>query len=86
MHDEDEEYEDFAVTLTDQAKTHGEWLSIVKFGLPTLMQDQKLLMEIIVRRAQVVCDQNKKHVPHRVVADDAWVIMDELGLKFDLAN
>lgn len=72
----------FAVELTDAAKTHDEWLSIVRFGLPTLLKDPNLLMEIIVRRAQILCDQNKVHVSHRVVADDAAVILEELDLKF----
>jgi len=82
MCDEDYKREAFAIALTDAAKTHDEWLSIVKFGMPTLLRDQQLLMEIIVRRAEIVCEQNKKHAIHRVVADDARVILDELGLKF----
>jgi hypothetical protein len=74
--------DNFAIELTDAAKTYDEWLSIVRFGLPTLIKDQNLLMEVIVRRAQILCDENKIHVGHRVVADDAAVILEELNLKF----
>jgi len=78
--------ENFAIKLTDTVKTHDEWLSIVRFGLLTLLENQTLLMEIIVRRAQILCDEHQKYLSSRVVADDARVILEELGLKFSLAN
>lgn len=68
--------ENFAINLTDSAKTHDDWLCIVRFGLKTLLEDQRLLIEVIVREAQRMHDRTG--IEGRVVADEARVIMQEL--------
>ena len=76
--------ENFAIQLTDAAKTHEEWLSIVRFGMATLLENQLLLMECIVREA---CRQkDRSPVKSRVVADEARQIMEELGLRIGMSN
>lgn len=77
---ENHDREQFAINLTDQCKTHYDWLCVVRFGLKQLLENQQLLMEIIVREAQRMRDRSGAE--GRVVADDARVIMQELGLRF----
>lgn len=72
--------ENFAISLTDEAKTHDQWLCIVRYGLKTLLEDQQLLIEIIVREADRM--RERAGLGHRKTSDDARVIMQELGLKF----
>jgi hypothetical protein len=76
--------ENFAIQLTDAAKTHEEWLSIVCFGMATLLENQLLLMECIVREASRQNERSK--VKSRVVADEARQIMEELGLRICMSN
>lgn len=76
----DNDMENFAVNLTDDCKTHEEWLAVVRFGLGTLMQNQLLLVEIIWREAE------KRQLPPHKVSDQARFIFDELGLKLVLAE
>lgn len=76
--------ENFVIKLTDAAKSHEEWLSIVRFGLATLLENQLLLMECIVREA---CrERERSTLKTRVAADEARKIMEELGLRFYLSN
>lgn len=72
--------ENFAVTLTDRCDTHEQWLSVVRFGMPTLLRSPAVLIEIIVREA--VKRGRHNAVKSRVVADDAAEILGELGLRF----
>lgn len=72
--------ENFAIQLTDSCKTHEEWLSVMHFGMGTLLRSQPLLMECIVREAEREC--KRTGLPSRVPADHARAIMVELGLKF----
>jgi hypothetical protein len=74
-----QEQEQFAVDLTDNAKTHEDWLAIVNFGMRQLLTDSGLLMELIVREAT---RWNKQRgMGGRVVADDAREILAQLGLR-----
>lgn len=76
--------ENFAIQLTDNAKNHDEWLSIVRFGLLTLLENPLLLMECIVREAERQKDQSG--VIDRHTADEARAIMEELGLRVCKSN
>jgi|GEM_PF-3018595 len=79
----DAEHENFAIKLTDQCQTHKEWLAIVRYGLATLLQNQPLLIEIIVREA--VREIERGGVPgSHVAADEARRIFKELGLRFEV--
>ncbi len=70
--------ENFAVSLTDNCKTHGDWLSVVRFGLKTLLDNQLLLVEIISREAQ---RQLEKSPDSHCIADEIRGIFNELGLQ-----
>ena len=75
------EDENFAVALAEKCETHQQWLSVVRFGLPTLvLVNQPLLMELIVREAERQAKNSS--VLGRSPADEARVIMAELGLVF----
>lgn len=77
------EQENFAIKITDTCETHQEWLSLVRYGLYTLLQNQPLLIEIIVREA--VREIERGHVPgSHVAADEARRIFQELGLRFEV--
>lgn len=43
--------DNFAIDLTDKCTTDEQWLSVMRFGMQTLLDDPLLLMECIVRRA-----------------------------------
>ena len=80
--------ENFVVNLTDTCDTHEKWLSIMRFGLVTLLGQQRLLAELLVREAQR--ERERSAIPSHVVADHIAKIIakiiDELGLKFVLAD
>lgn len=75
------ELENFAVQLTDKAKTHDEWLAIVRFGLGTLLDNQSVLAEIITREAQ----RCAASVPNGETSEHVASILAQLGLKLSLA-
>lgn len=81
------EREDFAFKLTDSATCHNEWLVVVRFGLPTLLADQKLLAEIIAREAErEAVRHNADRVTGLVAASEqVGPILARLGLKLTLA-
>jgi len=78
------EKENFAINLTDQCKTHDQWLTVVKFGMGTLLKDQHLLFEIIVREAER--EAKRSGVDSHVAADHVASIMKELGLRLICAD
>ena len=45
------EQERFAYSITENCKTHAEWLNVIRFGLPTLLSEPGLLLELIVAEA-----------------------------------
>lgn len=69
--------ERFATNLAASTRTHDEWLSVVKFGLGTLLENQGTLAEIIAveaAREAAKNDEPPQFELHRM--------MRELGLKF----
>lgn len=74
----------FVIQLTDAAKSYEEWLSIMRFGLNTLLENQLLLMECILREATRQNERSK--IKTRVVVAEARQIMEELGLRFCMSN
>jgi hypothetical protein len=72
--------ENFAVELTDKCENRAQWLSVMRFGLETLMKEPKLLMELVVRRASRELAESQSVT--KVVADFAADLLSELGLKF----
>lgn len=72
--------ENFAVELTDKCENRVQWMSVMRFGLETLLKEPKLLMELVVRRASRELEESKSVT--KVVADFAADLLSELGLKF----
>lgn len=76
--------EKFVTDLTSAARTHDEWLVIVRYGLATLLEDQSFLFELIYREAV------REHERRKVKPDDpaivAHQIFNELGLRFTVAG
>ena len=69
--------ERFATNLAASTKTHDEWLSVVKFGLQTLLENQGTLAEIIAVEAAREAVKND-YPPHF----EMHRMMRELGLRF----
>ncbi len=69
--------EQFTIDLTDGCKDLDGWLATMRFGMGTLLQNQPLLIECVVRRAAV----DAKTGPHHRVADEVRHLFGLLGLK-----
>lgn len=69
-----EDKKNFAKSLTDNCKTHDEWLTVIRFGLSTLLEDQNFLFELI--------SQESMRTPNSIMppVDRILTIFDELGL------
>ena len=77
------EMEQFAVDLTDKSPDHVAWLSIVRYGMGTLLENQPLFIEIIFREA--VKQLERENLPSRTVSDEARFIFEELQLQITSA-
>ncbi len=71
----------FALQLTAQTKTHIEWLSVMRFGMATLMQDQQTLMQCVFVEAKRESERGEGLRKSQTVANIAAEIFDELRLK-----
>jgi hypothetical protein len=69
--------ENFIIQLAEQTKTHEEWLSLVRFGLGTLLERQPLLAEILVLEAM----REACKIPSHKTSDEIAKILREVGLK-----
>lgn len=60
-------------------KDREQWLTVIKFGLPTLLDDQLFLVELIIKRAkkESAANNNKNIVGYFTG------IFDDLGLKLE---
>jgi hypothetical protein len=74
----------FVVDLTDAADSHKAWLGIVHFGLNTLLGNQKLFAEVIVREAQQMAERDPR--ANVKPSDFICQILDELKLKLEVAQ
>lgn len=80
-----DEKESFALTLTDRCQTHSEWLAVVRYGMGTLLEDQRILMEVITREAMCELERAKGRTPvpyYRVVCG----ILQELNLHLEVCG
>jgi hypothetical protein len=50
-HDKDQTVETFAHKLAASCGTHTQWLSVMRYGLGTLLKDQQLLITLIDQEA-----------------------------------
>jgi hypothetical protein len=76
--------EQFVIDLMDAAKTHKEWLGIVRFGLVPLLRNQRLFAEVIGREAERMA---KRGTGGNVMPSDfIHEILSELNLKLEVAT
>jgi len=76
--------QDIAIELTDKCTTQGQWVSLMQFGLGTLLNAPDVLMECIVRRAERM--KTEAVVQTKCTADYAAGLMRELGLQFAMKD
>jgi hypothetical protein len=74
--------DEFVKNLMDSTQTHDQWLAFVRFGLNTLLRDQKLLMTLIVTEAQREAARRGSEGPTVIFAQ----IFEELDLKLVVAG
>lgn len=75
------EQRQFASALAAQADTHEKWLSIVKFGMQSLLNDQQLFVDIIGLEA--LCQQ-KRHDDINTIGQELNDILVELDLRIEM--
>lgn len=73
--------EHVAKTLTANCGSHEEWLAIVRYGLQTLLEDQEIFIELLMREAQKEADRKGDDRPFAHI-EYAVEILAELGLRF----
>ena len=76
--------EQMAKQLCNSTKTHEEWLSVMRFGLNTLLGDQLVLIDCIFTEAQREYDRKDKPRNTQELPTIVWEILDELKLKLTL--
>lgn len=74
----------FAIHLTNQTKTHKEWLSVMRFGMNTLLEDEITLIECVVTEAMREKTRGDKPRNTQELPTIVWEILDELKLKLTL--
>lgn len=85
----DEQQKQLAEWLIRGCDSHDKWLIAVRFGLPTLLQDQAYLLQIVVGEA--IQPRVRNHMAANTAnadpstADAMLYIMGELGLKLTVA-
>jgi hypothetical protein len=80
----------FVDWLATSCKDHDEWLTVIRYGLPTLLQDQGVLIEVLINEAKrdvpIQSTQGGRAVDANVKPDSVRRIMGELGLRFEVAR
>lgn len=77
------EDEKFASQLCNATKTHEEWLSVMRFGMSTLLGDQCVLIDLIFTEAVREKGRNDKPRNKQEVPAIIWEIFEELELIVD---
>lgn len=74
------------LTFADKCMTHEQWLRVVRRGLPTLLKNPGLLLEIIIREA--LQEDGREHMKARTrgIFPEAQRMLKALGLTFALAD
>jgi selenophosphate synthase len=84
----DAKQREFVSWLVGGCKTHTEWLTVISYGLPTLLKDQDVLVEVIINEAKRLAehDEGQGIVETASPAEAVMRILDELGLRLTLAS
>lgn len=74
------------LTFADKCMTHEQWLRVIRCGMPTLLKNPGLLLEIIMREA--LQEDGREHINARTreIYPEAQQILKELGLRFSLQD
>lgn len=81
-------YDNFAINLTDNCKSHGEWTDVMYFGMASLLLNQPLLIELMTREAERMSKrfndsvEGLAHTP----SDEIRQILVDLNLKLVVDN
>jgi hypothetical protein len=78
----DKQQQEFVNELVRQSITHKQWLTVVRFGMNQLQQDQSFLFTLLKWEAE----RQHEREPKITTLDHLHHIMDELGLKFVVSN
>jgi hypothetical protein len=81
----DDEMEAFARRLTESCETHEAWLTVMRYGLSTPLDNQPLLVELLLREAVRRTDWSTAE-PGYVPVKELRAMMSELGLRFEVAG
>jgi hypothetical protein len=73
--------ENFVIELTDSAASEERWFLVMRFGLPFLLKNQPLLMEVLARRATIVF---RDRGPHYKLSDALRYLSEALKLRFEV--
>jgi len=77
------EQENTLLEYLDKAKAREDWLTIVKFSTPTLLENQVFFIELITKRAVTEAGNTKRQIePSDIVRD----LFAQLNLRLQLAN
>jgi hypothetical protein len=70
-----------AIEITNKCDTREQWLAVVHFGRAELIREPKLMMEVIVKRAEREC-RELNPAPSWTVANQAAELCGLLNLEF----
>jgi len=79
----EQKHRDFIYNMDEQCSTHDDWLVFVRFGMPTLIKDQDVLVELIYREA--MREAQRSGQDEFRPAEFMKAILDELGLHLENA-
>ncbi len=78
----------FATEMSMKVQSHQEWLALMNFGMGTLLQDQRSLIECVIMEAQRQRDR-ETNIPRSTLTPEAKPLshyvaltMQELKLRF----
>lgn len=69
----------FVLDMDSHCQDHGDWLALMQFGMPTLIKDQRVLVELLHREAQREAGRESLRDS---TGEYFMGLMDELGLRF----
>lgn len=79
-----EQQKQFASNLLAQTKSYEEWLAVMRFGLPTLLQDQEVLIASILSQAEAMAASMP--APINVLMGNAVKICADLNIEFTVGD
>lgn len=71
---------EFAKEITAATKSHADWLQVMRFGLPQLIENQGLLAHLIVEESKRRSDAFGSNLM------STKIMLEELGLRIVLAD